>query len=101
MAAKKNAKKYRFVLAPTPLPLTFVLLITLLVSVVFLSVLGSRIKNYQGQTDALRHYAGELEEKIDQLEDKLDQLGTVDSIKDIAGDELGYVDPDAIVIPVE
>lgn len=101
MATKKRTKKYRFVLTPTPLALTFALLITILVAVVFLSVLGFRIKNYRAQTDDLRHYAGELEEKIDQLEDKLDQLGTVDSIKDIAGDELGYVDPDAIVIPVE
>lgn len=102
MAAKKGFfKKYRFVFQSSPLVLKFALLITILVAVVCLSVLGGYIANIHAQTEDLRHYAGELEQKIDQLQDKVDQLGTLDSVTDIAGDELGMVDKDATVVPVQ
>ena len=48
-----------------------------------------------------RHYAGELEQKNDQLKDKLDKQGTVEGVKDAAGDELGMVDKDATIVPVQ
>ena len=102
MAQKKNIfQKYRFVFQPSPLVLKFALLITILVAVVSLSVLGGYIANIHAQTENLRHYAGELEQKIDHLEDKLDSLGTVESVTDIAGDELGMVDGEATVVPVQ
>jgi len=49
----------------------------------------------------MRHYAGELEQKIEQLKDKLDKQGTVEGVKDAAGDELGMVDKDATIVPVQ
>jgi hypothetical protein len=49
----------------------------------------------------MRHYAGELEQQINQLQDKKDKQDTVEGVKDVAGEELGMVDGDATVIPVE
>jgi hypothetical protein len=102
MAQKKNIfQKYRFVFQPSPLVLKFALLITILVAVVSLSVLGGYIANIHAQTENLRHYAGELEQQINQLQDKKDKQDTVEGVKDVAGEELGMVDGDATVIPVE
>ena len=102
MAQKKSFfQKYRFVFQSGPLVLKFALLITILVAVVSLSVLGGYLANIHAQTEDLRHYAGELEQKIDQLQDKLDKLGTVGSVADIAGDELGLVDKDSTIVPVQ
>lgn len=102
MATKKGFfKKYRFVFQSSPLSLKFALLITILVAVVSLSVLGGYLVNIHAQTEELRHYAGELEQKIDQLQDKLDKQGTVEGVKDAAGDELGMVDKDATIVPVQ
>ena len=102
MTQKKGFfQKYRLVFQSSPLSLKFALLITILVAVVSLSVLGGYLANIHAQTEDLRHYAGELEQKIDQLQDKLDRLGTVESVTDIAGDELGMVDKDATIVPVQ
>jgi hypothetical protein len=35
------------------------------------------------------------------MEDKIGQLGSVDSVKDIAGEELDLVDPDSVIIEPE
>ena len=102
MAAKKGFfQKYRIVFQSSPLVLKFALLITILVAVVCLSVLGGYIANLQAQTEALRHQAAQQEQQINQLEEKIDQLGTVQSVTDIAGDELGMVDKDATIVPVQ
>lgn len=102
MTAKKGIfAKYRFVFQSSPLATKFALLITILVAVVCLSVLGGYIANLNAQTEELRHYAADLEQQIDQLNDKVNQLGTVESVTDIAGDELGMVDKDSTIVPVQ
>ena len=55
----------------------------------------------QAQTDALRSQAAQLEQENSKLEEQIDALGSVDSITDIAENELGLVDPDTIVIQPE
>ena len=102
MAQKKPFfKKYRFVFQSSPLVLKFALLITILVAVVSLSVLGGSLAKLHADFEDMRHYAGELEQQNSQLQDKLDKQGTVDGVKDVAGEELGMVDGDSTVIPVE
>ena len=39
-----------------------------------------------------------MEQENDDLQEKTDQLGTSSSIKEIAREELGLVDPDTILI---
>ena len=102
MAQKKPFfKKYRFVFQSSPLALKFALLITILVAVVSLSVLGGSLAKLHADFEDLRHYAGELEQQNSQLHDKIDKQDTVEGVKDVAGEELGMVDGDATVIPVE
>ena len=102
MATKKSFfKKYRVVFQSSPLSLKFALLITILVAVVSLSVLGGKLVSLNAEYEDLRHYAGELEQQFDQLQDKKDKQDTVEGVKDIAGDELGMVDKDATIVPVQ
>ena len=46
----------------------------------------------------LQHRAAVLEQENQELRDDIDRLGTSDSIRDIAREELGLVDPDTIII---
>ena len=53
------------------------------------------------RTEDLREKAGILEEENRELEQKIDELGTVKSIVEIAEEELGLVQPGAVVIETE
>ena len=46
----------------------------------------------------LRHQAAVLDQENNALRQDIDDLGTTDSIRDIAREELGLVDPDTIII---
>lgn len=46
----------------------------------------------------MQSQAAELEYENDVLEKKIDQLDSEQSVKDIAEEELGLVDPDVVVI---
>ena len=46
----------------------------------------------------LQQRAAVLEQENQALRDDIDRLGTTDSIRDIAQEELGMVDPDTIII---
>lgn len=45
----------------------------------------------------LRHRAVELRQENQELRNDIDELGTADSIREIAQEELGLVDPDTII----
>ena len=45
----------------------------------------------------LRQQAAALEQSNNELRQDIDELGTADSIRDIAQEELGLVDPDTII----
>lgn len=49
-------------------------------------------------TEEKRQQAAALEEENQTLEEKKEALGSVDSVQEIAREELGYVDPGAVVI---
>ena len=101
MARKKGFfQKYRIVFHSSPLWLKFALLITVLTAIVALSVIGGRFALLQTQYEQWRLYAATLEQENAQYKDKIDNLGTVGSVTDIAGEELGMVDKDATIIPV-
>ena len=53
------------------------------------------------QTDALKEEAAAIENANQELVEKTENLGSVQSIQDIARDELGLVDPDTILIDPE
>ena len=46
----------------------------------------------------LQHRASQLTQENQELRERIDRLGTTDSIREIATEELGLVDPDTIII---
>lgn len=78
-----------------------VILCAIALSTVALLTLRTALADAQAQADALRDQAAILEQDNDRVQDKIDGLGSVDSVKDIAGEELDLVDPDSVIIEPE
>ena len=93
--------RVRLVYKRSSLTLKIMVLCAIVVSIVTLSVLGGVLADQQAQTEAMRQQAGRLEQENQDLEDKIDNLGSVDSVEDIAKEELGLVDPDTVIIDPE
>ena len=53
------------------------------------------------RTEDLREKAGMLEEENRELEQKIDELGSTKSVVEIAEEELGLVQPGAVIIETE
>ena len=73
-------------------------LVAVVLSTVTLLVLRSMILETKAQNAALLDQAAQLEQENEKLEQKIDSLGSLDSVIDIAQDELGLEDPDTIVL---
>lgn len=52
----------------------------------------------QGKTDTMRAEAARLQQENSQLQEKIDRLGSVQSVEEIAQEELGLVDPDTVIV---
>ena len=70
-------------------------------SMLTLLVLHTFTLNAQAQADALREQAQQLEQENDRLDEKIDNLGSLESVEQIAKDELDLVDPDTVIIEPE
>ena len=64
-------------------------------------VLGTAIRNYKAQTDALKDQAAQLEQENNQLDDKNDKKGTLEGLLEFAKDFLGLIDPDSVIFGSE
>lgn len=95
--AKKNSffKRFRLVYRPSPLLLKIILLVTIVLCTVTLLALRTMIRSAQDQGDSLRATAAWYEQENAELEQNIALLGTEKSIRRIATEELGLVDPDA------
>ncbi len=81
--------------------LKIILTVLILFSIVALIALRWVHNGILTQIDDLKDEASGLEYANDVLEQKTDELGSVQSIQDIAQEELGLVDPDTILIDPE
>ena len=73
----------------------------IVLSTVTLLVLRSATLDAQAKADALRDQAAQLEQENNRLEDQINDLGSVDSVEQIAQEQLGLVDPSTIIIKPE
>ncbi len=89
--------RFRLVYRRSSPLLKCVVLATIVLCTAALIAIRVGILRYQDATDDLRAQAAELEREKKSLEVKIGQLGTVQSVKDIAREQLGYVDPDTII----
>ena len=74
------------------------LMAAIVLSTAALLTLHLSIRAAQAQTESNRQQAAQLEQENDRLEENIDNLGSADSIDQIAGDELGLVDKDTVII---
>ena len=99
MAEKKNPlRNAKVVIRQSPAALKIVLIVLILFSMVTLAALRWVHTGILEETENLRDEASALEHANDRLEEKTDELGTVKSVKDIAKEELGLVDPNTVII---
>ncbi len=94
-------KKVKVEVRPTSNILKIILTVLILFSIVALIALRWVHNGILTQIDDLKEEASELEHANDELEEKTQELGSVQSIEDIAQEELGLVDPDTILIDPE
>ncbi|MBQ9762597.1 MAG: hypothetical protein IJV82_05910 [Oscillospiraceae bacterium] len=97
MQKKRRKQKYKIVFRPGS-PLTKLALLGVIVlSTVALIAIHCAIGRSREQAEALRAQAAAAEREQNQLNNKIDALGSTDSVIDIAGEELGLVDPDTVI----
>lgn len=102
MAEKSTPpKKVKVEVRPTSNILKLILILLILFSIVALVALRWVHGGILAQTDAMKEEASGLEHANEVLEQKMEELGSVQSIQDIAQEELGLVDPDTILIDPE
>ena len=64
-----------------------------------ITLLSLRLVQWEAEEklEDLRQQAAALEQSNNELRQDIDELGTADSIREIAQEELGLVDPDTII----
>ena len=101
--AQKNTppKNVKVEVRPASNILKIILILLILFSVVALVALRWVHNGILTQIDELKDEASGLEYANAELDRKTEELGSVQSIQDIAKEELGLVDPDTVIIDPE
>ncbi len=73
----------------------------IVLAIVALVALGVVRSSIQAETDAMRAEAARLEQENNRLEEKIDALGSVQSVQEIAEEELDLVDPDTVIFETD
>jgi cell division protein FtsB len=102
MAKKSTQSKYvKVEVRPASHILKIILVLLILFSIVALIALRWVHNGILTQIDELKDEASGLEYANEVLDQKTEDLGSVQSIQDIAKEELGLVDPDTILIDLD
>ena len=96
MATPKPFQRIRLVYRRSPLLLKILVLVTILASAAALVALRIAVTNYQQQSQVLQSQAIALQQKNEELTQHIAELGTKASIRRIATEELGLVDPNTL-----
>ena len=94
-------KKVKVEVRPASNILKIILILLILFSIVALVALRWVHSGILTQIDELKDEASGLEYANEELDRKTEELGSVQSIQDIAKEELGLVDPDTVIIDPE
>ena len=94
-------KKVKLEIRPASNILKIVLIILILFSIVALVALRRVHNGILTQIDELKEEASGLEHANQVLDQKTEELGSVQSIQDIAKEELGLVDPNTVIIDID
>ena len=95
MAMRNPFQNIKLVYQRSSLRMKILVLVMLLVSSAALIALRVSMVNYQQQSKLLQAQIVELQLKNQELTEKIAELGSKESIRRIAMEELGLVDPEA------
>ena len=99
MAEKKNPlKNVKIAVRPSPAALKIVLIVLILLSMAALFALRWVHTGILAETENLKDKASALEEANTDLQQKTAEIGSVQSVQDIAKEELGLVDPNTVIL---
>ncbi len=91
-------KRVRLVYRRSSTTTRAVMLCAIVLAMAAVLTLNLTIAAAQDRTNELRDQAAQLEQNNQELEENIGNLGSSESVKDIAKDELGMVDPDTVII---
>lgn len=96
---KKNPLKHVRVEVRSASPvLKIVIIVLILFSIIALVALRWVHTGILEETEALASEAAKIEHENQVLQEKIDELDSVQSVQDIAREELGLEDPDTVII---
>lgn len=95
---KRPLKNVKVELRHSPLALKVIMTVLIIFSMAALITLRWVHNGIREQTENLRNEAAAVEYANSELEEKTKNLGSVQSIQDIAKEELGLVDPNTVII---
>ena len=96
MATPNPFQRIRLVYRRSSMLLKILVMVTILASAAALVALRIAIGNYQQQSEVLQSQAAALQQKNETLTQQIAELGTKASIRRIATEELGLVDPNSL-----
>ena len=97
-AQTKSVRKVKLVARPSSPLLKIVLVVLIVFSMAALISLSWVRQSIQAKTEAMKQESAALVQENADLEVKITELGTVQSVQDIAQQELGMVDPNTVVV---
>ena len=95
---KESLRNIRLIVRPATRKMKIIFVMLILVCVAALAALGAIRGLIERETQAVLDQAAVLEQEDEGLSKKTEELGSSDSIRDIAREELDLVDPDTIII---
>ena len=102
MAEKKDPPvKKKYIVRPAPAMLKIAACLLILFSMAALLALRWVHNGIREETQNLTDEAATVQAENQELNEKIGTLGSVQSVKDIAQEELGLVDPDTVVIEAQ
>lgn len=102
MAAGENPlRRIRLVYRRSSNTLKIVVIAALVLGTLSLLMLRGAILRMEQKTEELRQQAAVLEQENEKLEKSISQLGTVQSVTELAEQLLGLVDPNTVIFSPE
>ena len=98
---RKLFQNAKVVLSPSSRPLKIAVILLIVFSMIALGAMAWVRTSIRARTEEMRSEAAALEDENAAIEEKIDRLGTLESIKEIAREILGLVDPDTIIIETD
>ena len=98
---KEKLKRIKLRLRPSSRPAKIMLIVAIVLAMAALITLRVVIYNLDSHTADLRDKAMALEQENRDLRENIGILGSLQSIIQIARDELGLVDPDTVILEPE